>query len=393
MRAAFDIAIKDLKQRIRDRSALLIAIVAPFALAVLFSVMLGGIDQDFHADWAIVDLDGGEIAAALVDGPIAGMEQAEVISVTTLADAAAAREAVDSGDVQTAIIIPSGFSESAMSGAGASIELITNPDATISAAVARSVLSAFTDQIDAVGISVATALFEARQLPDDATTAALAELAQGLPDPIVIVDDGAEDRTASISTYYAAAMAILFVFLGAQFGVTSLLTEKRTKTLSRMVAAPLKPISILLGKTMVSMVLAIVSMAVIVIGTAVLLGARWGDPIAIAALILGAALAATGIALLAVGFAKTEDQAGSLVAIVTISLAVLGGSFFPVAQGPGLMAQLSQLTPHNWFLKGVDDVSTGGDVVTAAGPIAVLAVIGLVTGGLGLWRARKVLVS
>ena len=67
MRAALDIATKDLKQRIRDRSALLIAIVAPFVLAVLFSLMLGGIDQSFHADWAIVDLDGGEIAVALVE--------------------------------------------------------------------------------------------------------------------------------------------------------------------------------------------------------------------------------------------------------------------------------------------------------------------------------------
>jgi len=393
MRAALDIAAKDLKQRVRDRSALLIAIVAPFALAVLFSVMLGGIDQDFHADWAIVDLDGGEIAVALIDGPIAGMEEAEVISVTTLPDAEAAREAVDSGSAQTAIVIPPGFSDSAAAGAGASVEIISSPDATISAEVARSVLSAFTDQVDAIGISVATALIEARQLPGGTTTEALIELAQGTPDPIVIVDDAAEDRTASISTYYAAAMAILFVFLGAQFGVTSLLTEKRTGTLSRMVAAPLRPISILVGKSMVSMILAVVSMAVIVIGTAVLLGAHWGDPIAIGMLILAAALAATGIALLAVGFAKTEDQAGSLIAIVTISLAVLGGSFFPVAQGPGLMSQLSQLTPHHWFLKGIADVSTGGGVVTTAGPIAVLAVIGLVTGSVGMWRARRVVVS
>jgi ABC-2 type transport system permease protein len=393
MRAALDIALKDLKQRIRDRSALVIAIVAPFALAVLFSVMLGGVDQDFHADWAVVDLDGGEVALALAEGPIAAMEEAGVITVTTLSTREAANQAVDEASVRTAIIIPAGFSESAAGGAGGSIELISNPDATISAEVARSVLSAFTSQVDAVGVSVATALFEAGQFPDAETTEALAAAAQALADPIVLVDTAAADRSASTSTYYAAAMAILFVFLGAQFGVTSLLTEKRNMTLSRMVAAPLKPISILLGKTMVSMVLAIVSMSVIIIGTALLLGARWGDPIAIAVLILAAALAATGIALLAVGFAKTEDQAGSLVAIVTISLAVLGGSFFPVAQGPGIMSQLSQLTPHNWFLKGVDDISTGGDMVSSIGPIAILTLIGLVTGSIGMWRARRVVVS
>lgn len=393
MRGAFDIAVKDVKQRVRDRSALLIAIVAPFTLAVLFSVMLGGADQGFDADWAVVDLDGGRLAAALVEGPIAGLEEAGVITVTSLTTADEARDAVDTRSVQTAIIIPAGFSDSAASGAGGSIELLSDPDATISAQVARSVLSGFTSRVDAIGVSVATALLEAGQIPSATASDELAALAQSLPDPIVVVDAAADDRTASISTYYAAAMAILFVFLGAQFGVTSLLTEKRTGTLARLVAAPLKPISIVLGKMMVSMMLAIVSMSVIIVGTAILLGARWGDPIALGLLVLAAALAATGIALFAVGFAKTEDQAGSAVAIVTITLAVLGGSFFPVAQGPGIMAQLTKITPHHWFLRGVDDISTGGDMISAGASIAILAIIGLITGSIGLWRSRKVVVG
>ena len=393
MRAAVDIALKDLRQRIRDRSAILLGVVAPFGLAVLFSLMLGNISENFHADWAIVDLDQGDLSVALIDGPLAGMDEAGVVTLTRLDSRAAAHDAVDARTVQTAIIIPEGFSEAAANGLGAAVELITNPDATISAQVARSVLAGFTAEVDAIGLSVATSLLAAGQLPDDATTAALVALAREQSPPIVVTDDAAQDRTASTSTYYAAAMAILFVFLAAQFGVVSLLTEKRTGTLARILAAPLKPASILGGKTLVSMALGIVSMSIIVIGTAVLLGARWGDPLAIALLIAAAALSATGIALLAVGFAKTEDQAGSLVAIVTISLAVLGGSFFPVAQGPGLMASLSLLTPHAWFLRGVADISTGGDLVSAAAPILVLTVIGLVTGGVGLVRARRVVVS
>jgi ABC-2 type transport system permease protein len=393
MRAAFDIASKDLRQRVRDRSALLMGIVAPFSLAVLFSLMLGDVDSGFDADWAIVDLDGGEVAAALIDGPLAAMEQAGVVTLTRLADAAAARDAVDAADVDAAIVIPAGFSASAAAGSGTNIELIANPDATISAQVARSVLDGFTDRVDAVGVGVATAIFSTGQLPDAATSEQLAVMAQAQADPIVLIDDAADARTASLSTYYAAAMSMLFVFFAAQFGVVSLLTERRMGTLSRMLAAPIKPVAILGGKTMVSMVLGVVSMTTIVVGTALLLGATWGDPLATTLLILSAALAATGIALLVVGFARTEDQAASAVAIVTMLLALLGGSFFPVSQGSGLMAQASLLTPHAWFLAGVDDVSTGGDVVSAGGPILVLVTIGLVTGGIGFWRARKALVS
>ena len=71
-------------------------------------------------------------------------------------------------------------------------------------------------------------------------------------------------------------MAILFVFLAAQFGIVSIHAERRTKTLARMLAAPLPWWSIVVGKIIVSMVLALVSMSVIIIGTGSAAGRRVG---------------------------------------------------------------------------------------------------------------------
>ncbi len=393
MRAAFDIAAKDLRQKVRDRSALLIAIVAPFALAALFSMVLGGVDDDFHARWAYVDLDGGEIAAALGDGPVRGMEEAGVISLVDIDTAAEARAAVAAGEVDTAIIVPDGFSASVRTGSGGSVELVVDPDATISGQVARSVLAGFASRVDAVQLSVTTALMAAQRLPDADTTAALAAQASAMTDPITIADADAADRQAGYATYYAAAMAILFVFLAAQFGIVSIHAERRNRTLARILAAPLRWQSILFGKLIVSMVLALVSLGVIILGTGLLLGAHWGDPPAVAALVIAAALAATGISLLTVAFTRTEEQAGSAIAIVSLSLAVVGGSFFPANQGPEVLSQLSLLTPHAWFLDGVSDVSTGGDIVSAAPSILVLLATALVTGGLGMLRARRLVLS
>lgn len=393
MRAAFDIALKDLRQKLRDRSAILLSIVAPFTLAALFSAILGGLEEDFQAHWAFVDLDGGAVATALQEGPIRGMETAGILSVERLTSADAARAAVEDGRVETAIIIPEGFSAATLAGSGSEVELIVDPDAVISAQVARSVLAGFAHQIDAVQLSVATALSTARQFPDPATAAALAEQARTLPDPIIISNATAEDRRASNSTYYAAAMAILFVFLASQYGLTSLHAERRERTLARMLAAPLHWWSVIAGKIVVSLVMAAVSMIVIVVGTALLLGASWGDPVAVAALVGGAALAATGLALFAVGFTRNEEQAGSAIAVLTMLLAVLGGSFFPANQAPEFLAQVSLVTPHAWFLRGIQDVASGGDITSAAGPLAVLLAIGLVAGGLGLLRARRLVLS
>jgi len=389
VRAAIDIALKDLRQKIRDRSALLISVVAPFALAALFSLILGGLDDDFHATWGYADLDGGEIAVALDAGPISALETEGVVDVERYASAEDARAAVEAGEVEAAIIVPDGFTAAAMSGGGGAVELVLDPDAVISGQVARSVLAGFASEIDAVQLSVATALIAGGQLPTPELTAELAERAAAMASSITIAELAAADRQAGYATYYAAAMAILFVFLAAQFGIVSLHAERRSGTLARMVAAPIHWWSILAGKLIVSLVLALVSLTVIIAGTALLLGAQWGDPVAIVALMLSAALAATGISLLTVAFTRNEEQAGSAIAIVSLTLAVIGGSFFPANQGPELLSQLSLIAPHAWFLEGINDVSTGGDLVSAATPVLVLTLIGLVTGGLGLARGKR----
>ena len=124
-----------------------------------------------------------------------------------------------------------------------------------------------------------------------------------------------------------------------------------------------------------------------------LLGATWGDPVALIALVLSAALAATGISLLTVAFTRNEEQAGSAITIVSLTLAVIGGSFFPTTQGPEFMSQLSLLAPHAWFLDAVNDISTGGDLGSSIGSVIVLLAVGLVTGGLGLLRAKRMVLA
>jgi ABC-2 type transport system permease protein len=112
----------------------------------------------------------------------------------------------------------------------------------------------------------------------------------------------------------------------------------------------------------------------------------------VTALVLAAAAAATGIATFVVGFAKTEEQAGGAIAIVAMSLAVLGGSFFPLSSAPEGLAALSNLTPHAWFLRGVNDLAADGGIGTVLGPLAILVAVAVISGGLGLARARRVVV-
>jgi ABC-2 type transport system permease protein len=390
MRAALVIAARDLRQKLRDRSVLLLAVAAPLGLALLFSTMLPNQDT-FHATYAVVDLDGGYVASGLVDGPLAGLVEADVATLVTLSGVTEARAAVEAGTVSAAIVISPGFSAAVQAGEAAELLVIGGPSG-LASEIARSVLASFGSRVTAVQVAVHAAAGAAGAAPDAATAAALAQAAIEAPSPIVVEAEATADRAASSITFYGASMAVLFVFFAAQFGVLGLLAERRNGTLARMLAAPIAPATILLGKVLVSLIVSTVSMAVIVVATTLLLGADWGDPLGVAALVLAVSLAATGIATLVVGFARTEDQASSLIAMVAMTLGIFGGSFFRMSQAPEGMAALSILTPHAWFIRGVDDLAAGGGLASILGSIGVLTLVGVVTGGVGLLRARRVVV-
>ena len=200
-----------------------------------------------------VDLDGGAIAKALEDGPLAAMEASGTLELARAGSTVAARRAIEEGRSEHRHHRPRGLlGRRCRPGRRASVELLVDPDATISGQVARSVLSGFGQEVDAVRLSVLTALGAAGAAPRPRGRRRARRGCPGQPDPIVLSDGVADAREVPSSTYYAAAMAIFFVFLSAQFGLVSLHAERRNGTLARMLAAPLPWWSVVAGKVVVS---------------------------------------------------------------------------------------------------------------------------------------------
>ncbi len=113
-----------------------------------------------------------------------------------------------------------------------------------------------------------------------------------------------------------------------------------------------------------------------------------------ALLALAAVVAASGITALVTTLARTEQQADGLNSIVAVSLAVLGGTFIPLSTAPELLSQISLVTPHAWFLDGLNELAVPGSGIGAVLlPVGVLLIIGSVTGVIGLVRARRLVVT
>ena len=156
MHPAVVIALKDLRQRLRDRSALVLGFVAPLAVAWLVSAAFGSVSS-FHMDVAVVDRDRGEVAAAFQTF-LRSPELSELLTVTVVATEAEARAQVEDGTLSAAYVVPEGLTAAVTSGGGLPVTVLGSVDASVAARVARSLASSFTAQIEAVRLSVATAV-------------------------------------------------------------------------------------------------------------------------------------------------------------------------------------------------------------------------------------------
>jgi ABC-2 type transport system permease protein len=367
----------------------MMAILLPLGLAMILNLTLGGVTgANPEFPYAFADEDGGSAAESLRNNVLGEMEADGLVTVTDVDSSADVEALVDAGTVSAGIIVPAGFSTEVQLGGSPELQVIGDVDQRLHTDVARALAQRYAASLDALRISVATVLRDGEPATGTQATA-LAERAASLPDPIRVEDITASRRELDVTTYFAAGLAVFFLFFTVQFGISSILDERKEGTLARLLAAPIPPASVIGGKLLASFVMGVASMAVLVVSTTLLLDAQWGNPLGVAVLILAGVLAAVGIMAVVASLAKTSEQAGNWQSMIALVLGMLGGSFFSVAQAGGLLASLSLLTPHAWFLRGLGDLAGGagaGAVLPAAGAILLFAAITL---GVALLRLQR----
>ena len=382
MSASTRIAGKDLKLRLRDKSAFIIGIVAPLALAFIFNAVFGNAfdaDADLGLEYGVVDLDNSELSSGFVV-VLGEIESEGVLTLTEFSERSAAENAVEEGEIDAFYFIDEGFNDAVFFGGVAAMEIVGDVDAPTSTQIAESIAQQFSTGVEAAQLAVATTAEVTGasispefigSLTQDPSTAAFS---------YVLSDVTAATKQLDSSTYFSASMGIFFLFFLVQFGVLGLLEEEQQGTLVRLEAAPIMRSAIVLGKAILAFGLGLLSMFVLISATSLLpgLNADWGAPLGVAVLVVTAVLAAIGIMGLVASVAKTAEAAGNLGAIIAVTLGMLGGVFVPLGQGDDLIAKLTFISPHAWFMRGLGDLAGDApwtDALPAAGALSVFALV------------------
>jgi ABC-2 type transport system permease protein len=383
------IATKDLKLRIRDRSAFILGIFAPLVLAVIFNFVFGGAlnAESLDLRFGLVDLDDSDVSQAFRE-ILSGAESEALLVVTDFEDAAGAEAAVEEGEIDAYYLIEPGMHAAVETGEEFAIRIVGNVDAPTSTQIAASIAEQFGDGVAGVQLSVATSVaLLAGPPPPEIAEWGQEAAAQG---PSYLLDDvTTETRQLDATTYFSAGMAVFFLFFTVQFGVIGLLEEKRDGTMARLMAAPIRRTSVITAKALLSSWLGIISLAVLILATHFLLGAIWGPPLGVSLLVVGGVLSAVAIMGLVASIAKTPEGAGNLGAIIAVVLGMLGGTFFPIGQGDDLLSRLTYLTPHAWFMRGLAEISGGAEWTAALPSVVALLTFFLVLGSIAWVLLRR----
>lgn len=390
MRSALLIAAKDLRLRVRDRSVFILGILTPLALSYIFYLVFGGAatGEGLSLQYGMVDEDRSDISSAFT----AVLEDAAdegVLELATFTDAGAADAALDDGDIDAYFHIPVGLSDAVLANEPGEIEVVGDVDAPTATSIAAAFAERFASGVASSQTAVATAAAMSGESVTPEFIAGLGQDPASAAMSFSFVDETAATKQVDASTFFAAGMAVFFLFFTVQFGVAGLLDEEREGTLPRLMTAPISRVSIVAGKAILSFLLGVVAMVVLVIGTTLLMGANWGAPLGVAVLILAGVLAATGIMGLVAAFAKTPEGAGNLGSIVAVILGMLGGTFFPIASTGGFLAALTYLTPHAWFMRGLANLGSNAPWTAALPPAGVMALFAVVTGAIAYVFMRR----
>lgn len=289
-----------------------------------------------------------------------------MLSVRDYPDQATADAAISHHSVQAVIVVPAGFT-TAVAGIGtpSPVQVRADMDNALAGQVAIAVSESFVAQVNADRLAVRTAL-AAGAPPTDLARLTAAAVQQRLPETPARHD--AADHKLRVISYMAPAMGIFFVLFAVGYTSRSYFVEQTHGTLDRIQAAPVGPAVTVVGKSLATFVYSIASLATMALGSSLIFGADWGNPVAVALLCLGISASVVCLTALSIALARTERQAEGLAAVVVFTLVLAGGNFVFVSQEPELLRHLALFTPNGWALRGFTDLGTGVRGLGVVGP-------------------------
>lgn len=362
---------KEFIQMRRDRITFAMMIGIPIIQLMLFGF---AINADPRHLPTLVELgDNGPLTRAV----LSAMQQSGYFDFRgTVAGVAAGEEALRRGEANFVVVIPQNFERDVVRG--------RRPDILVAADASDP---------SAVGGAAGALQGIASVAIGEALTGPLRASAGGAPPFNIVVQREYNPEGKTSTNIVPGLLAIILSMTMTLITAVAIVKESERGTMEMLIATPVQPLEVMLGKILPYVIVGYVQTVVFLIAASALFDVpfegSWG------AFFVGFNLFI--IVNLALGFlistaARNQMQAMQLSFFTILPSILLSGFMFPFAGMPGWAQVLGTAVPATHFLRIVRGVMLkGGDTGDVAGEYLALAIILLVISAIAMIRYRRTL--
>lgn len=404
------LAGKDIKQLFQSKQTAFFLLVMPVVFTVMFGFMFGGFsvgnEEDPRLPVGVLDLDQTDLSETLIELVEASAVIRPVIDEDV--EEQELRALVDKGDLAGVVIIPSGFEDELTSQDLPTMVLVADKNSfSANLTVENAVMTAYNRLYSAAlsaGLSQQAYLENnsfGSQDEQRAFFAAAIELAldawQSPPAAVKNTQARAESTEEDDDAFGENAFSHSSPGMMAQFAIAGLIgvaemlvSERRSRTMSRMLTTRISKAEVLFGHFLAIFTMIFLQLLVLVVFGQLFLKLNYfGQPLATLALITATAMVTGALGLLIGALAKTSDQGVIFSLVPMFIFAGLGGAWVPLEFTNPVVQAISKFTPVAWTMQGFKDILLRGAQFTDIAP-ALLALVGftVVFFGLAVWRFR-----
>ncbi len=381
--ACWTIGWTNLRRTMRVRTNLFFLVLFPMLLILVLGLAFGGRNVP---RLGLVVPGHGPLAQRLVTG----LRADHGLEVSRYVAASDALGAVEKGRLEGALVLPRGFDAELRRGGSVAVRYVSRSDRSAQqlGTLVSTVVGQESDRLVSARVvarHLGTDLAGALVL-HDATTAAVPAVGVQtttaghalLPRDLGRFDTGASGEL------------LLFIFVTSMTASTALIETRKLGVAVRMYATPTSMGAIVAGEGLGRIAIAVLQGVIIMVGSALLFGVSWGDPVAAGVLMLVFATVAGAAALLMGAVATSTEQAIALGLLLALGMGALGGTMLPIELFSPTMRTVAHLTPHAWAGDGFAElVRHGGGLVDILPQIGVLAGYATALFVLAAWALRR----
>ncbi len=361
---SFRIAWKDLVELERNKFGLVLLIVMPlFMLALVGFIYPTSSSSASNLPVAIVNLDGGYHNSTIASQTFISVldqinSKTEMMKLSALPSVSDVKSSIQSGNLEGAIVIPSNFSTSLLSGRQGTLIIMTDESNPQVSTTIQTLLSGVFSEM---GIALAQQNVQALSPTVNASDSL------AIVQPYRVQTQGVVPGASNYFDFIAPGIMAMVVMMSVMTGLPAAISlEKEIGTMDGMMVAPINRLSIILGKALSQTARGMIQGLIILVLAVLLFGVTiQGNILLVFGLLLLGVFSFVGLGIVMTSFAKDQQTATMLMTTLMFPMMFLSGVFFPIQQMPWYMQDISKVLPLTYASSALRKVMVLGAGIPA----------------------------